>query len=483
MVFSSPIFLFAFLPFALLGCFLRRERAQNAWLLFVSVIFYAWGEPGFVLLMIASALANWFFGRWIDRRPGSAKPALVAAIVMNIGLLAFFKYANFFLSTVGSFWRLAGWPPPPTPDIRLPIGISFFTFHAISYVTDIYRRNQPSARSPAETALYIFLFPQLIAGPILRWTSIAPQLARRERTRAGFAAGIRRFACGLAKKTLIANIVGGPADRIFNLAATGAPLTTSVAWVGVVCYTLQIYFDFSGYSDMAIGLGRMFGFTFMENFNYPYIAQSMREFWRRWHISLSTWFRDYVYLPLGGNRVTKSRTCLNLFIVFYLCGLWHGAAWTFVAWGLYHGAFLSLERTAFGGFLARLSAPLRHLYALLVIMAGWVLFRSASYAVAGEILADMSGLGARPAAAQPLQLFLTPEAVTALLLGAIGAAPIWPALNAVFGRITSRAPKPGGFLWTGLFSLAELGAIAGILIVCASYVAAGTYNPFIYFRF
>ncbi|MGA2868947.1 MAG: MBOAT family O-acyltransferase, partial [Verrucomicrobiota bacterium] len=338
MIFSSPIFLLLFLPVVLtVYALLPGLRAKNLWLLLTSLVFYAWGEVIFIFLLLASTLLNYFFGLWVDRTEdvGRRKLAVGIAVAANVGLLAFFKYADFAVASLNSMLTFAGVSPFPQPHILLPIGISFFTFHAISYVVDIYRRKWKAARDPKDVALYIFFFPQLIAGPILRWNAIAPQLAERRMSGDEFAEGIRRFAGGLAKKMLIANALAVPADQIFALPAT--QLSPAVAWFGLICYTLQIYFDFSGYSDMAIGMGKMFGFKFMENFNFPYTAQSIRDFWRRWHISLSTWFRDYLYIPLGGNRVSGARNNLNLVTVFFLCGLWHGASWTFVIWGLYHG--------------------------------------------------------------------------------------------------------------------------------------------------
>jgi alginate O-acetyltransferase complex protein AlgI len=311
-------------------------------------------------------------------------------VALNIGTLVFFKYANFAVDNLNLLLAWIHLAPVHCERVRLPIGISFFTFHALSYVMDIYRGKAAAARNPRDVALYIFFFPQLIAGPILRWSAIAPQIARRVVSREGFAEGVRRFVGGLAKKMIIANVVAVPADQIFAL--SGAELTPALAWLGAACYTLQIYFDFSGYSDMAVGLGKMFGFQFLENFDFPYISQSIKEFWRRWHISLSTWFRDYLYFPLGGNRRGEWRTCLNLVIVFFLCGLWHGASWTFVVWGLYHGFFLVLERTRFGGWVAGMPRLLRHGYALVVVMAGWVLFRADTFGHAITFLANMAGV-------------------------------------------------------------------------------------------
>src|ERR1035441_9403779 len=379
MVFSSPIFLFLFLPVVLaVYALLPGLRAKNYWLLLMSLVFYAWGEVLFIFLLLASTLMNYFLGLWVDRSEdtGRRKLAVAVAVCANIGLLCFFKYADFFVATINSILRLTSAAPFPQPNIPLPIGISFFTFHALSYMIDIYRRKWKAAASPKDVALYIFFFPQLIAGPILRWNAIAPQLAERTMSRDDFAEGIRRFVGGLAKKMLIANSLALPADQIFALSAN--ELSPVTAWFGLLCYTLQIYFDFSGYSDMAVGMGKMFGFKFLENFNFLYLAQSVREFWQRWHMSLMSWFRDYLYIPLGGSRVSNARTNLNLLIVFVLCGLWHGAGWTYIVFGFYQAFFVILERTPFGAWQGKLPRPARHFYAMFVFVMSLVIFRSRS---------------------------------------------------------------------------------------------------------
>src|SRR5215469_14568338 len=376
MVFSSPIFLFLFLPITLGVYFLLPWRARNLWLLGVSLVFYGWGEPKFVLVMLASIVINFLLALWIDhaRKRGGGRLPLTAAVVANIGLLAIFKYTDFITGNLNALLAQLHVSPLALTGIALPIGISFFTFHALSYVIDVYRGEAPAQRNPFTIGLYISLYSQLIAGPIIRYHDVAEQLDKRSVERADFAYGVERFVVGLGKKVLLANTLAVPADLIFSI--PGEQLTLPVAWLGLACYTLQIYFDFSGYSDMAIGLGRMLGFRFKENFNYPYVSQSMTEFWRRWHISLSSWFRDYLYVPLGGNRISNARTYFNLCVVFLLCGLWHGAAWTFVAWGAAHGALLVIERLGLGRVLARAPRPVRHAYVLAAVMATWVLFRS-----------------------------------------------------------------------------------------------------------
>lgn len=484
MVFSSPIFLFLFLPVVLTGYFfLPGLRMKNLWLLAFSLLFYAWGEPIFIFLALISTLMNFYLGRWVDRTEDPARRKFVVglAVTLNIGLLAFFKYANFAADNLNSLLARLNVHPVVLPRILLPIGISFFTFHALSYIMDIYRRKWPSAKSPADVALYIFFFPQLIAGPILRWNAIAPQLAQRGVTAENFAEGIRRFIGGLAKKMIVANVVAVPADQIFGLPPN--ELTPALAWFGAVCYAVQIYFDFSGYSDMAVGLGKMFGFVFLENFNFPYIAQSVQDFWRRWHISLSTWFRDYLYIPLGGNRCSEPRNYFNLVIVFFLCGLWHGASWTFVLWGLYHGIFLVLERTRFGGLTNRMPRPFRHLYALLVVLFGWVLFRAETFPQALSFLTTMLGLSHSTPLAQPLARFFSHQVGWAIGIGIVFSTPVWPALKNRFAKLGGAGVEPArlGGLATGL--VLELILLVALLIISAAWLAGGTYNPFIYYRF
>lgn len=483
MLFSSPIFLFLFLPVVLALCALPGLKLRNGLLLVFSVIFYAWGEVVFVFLMLGSTLLNHFLGQWVDREtePVRRKWAVGVAVGLNIGTLAFFKYANFAvgnLNAVLGFLHLGAVHMNP---VRLPIGISFFTFHALSYVIDIYRRKWVAAKNPCDVALYIFFFPQLIAGPILRWSAIAPQLGRRVVTREGFAEGVRRFTGGLAKKMIIANVVAVPTDKIFALAPQ--ELTPTLAWLAVLCYTLQIYFDFSGYSDMAVGLGKMFGFVFLENFNFPYISQSIKDFWRRWHISLSSWFRDYLYIPLGGNRCPAWRNHLNLVIVFFLCGLWHGASWTFVIWGLYHGCFLVLERTRFGKTVESLWRPLRHGYTWLVVMVGWVLFRAGTFGQAMNFLGNLMGISSGASHGQIVAWYWSHELGCSIILGVIFAMPAWGwichrarALQRGMPEVLRPAAAAAGMAL-------QLFLMVALLLISASWLAGGTYNPFIYFRF
>jgi len=473
MLFGSPVFLFVFLPAVLLLHTLLPRLLRNGMLLLASLLFYAWGEPVFVLVMLVSLAGNYVLGLAVEARgPGGGKLAVGAAVAFNLALLGFFKYANFVWSNV----RLVIPGLPELEPIALPIGISFFTFQAMSYVIDVYRRDAPVQKNPVHFALYVSMFPQLIAGPIVRYHDVARQLVERVVTRAGFAEGVRRFVVGLAKKLLIADVVGLVSDRVFEV--PGDQLTTATAWLGTICYTLQIYFDFSAYSDMAIGLGRMLGFRFLENFDYPYVSASITEFWRRWHISLSTWFRDYLYIPLGGNRRGPARTYANLVTVFFLCGLWHGASWTFVVWGLYHGAFLVLERAGLGVALARLPGPARSAYTLLVVMLGWVLFRSETFDAALVHLTAMAGGGAATTVF-PVELFLDPLVLTVIAAGVIGSIPLWPAVGVWRERLVQR----GALRLDAGLELARVGLLAVLLLFSLMQLSAGTYSPFIYFRF
>ena len=478
MLFTEPTFLFLFLPI-LIGLYYATSsvKARNVLLVVASVIFYAKGGGTFTWLILLSIVFNYWMAIAIAKaRPSNEKRArrlLAIAVGVDLLVLAVFKYADFFAENLNAVLHVAGVNGFIVPYIVLPIGISFFTFHAISYVVDVYRNDAVAQKSPVHAALYLLLFPQLIAGPIIRYREIAGQLERRVADFDGFGEGVRRFIIGLGKKMLIANTVAVPADRIFSM--NGGEISFAHAWLGIACYTLQIYFDFSGYSDMAIGLGRMFGFRFPENFRWPYIAASVQEFWRRWHISLSNWFRDYLYVPLGGNRATPARVYRNLVTVFFLCGLWHGASWNFVIWGLYHGSFLVAERVGLGAALKRLWPPLQHLYLMLAVMIGWVFFRADSLLRALVYLRAMVGLGpALPTAFAP-SYYLTPELVVALIAGVIGSMPV----GFAFDRWRDRLPAAPG----RIFELTALAALFLILAASMLQVAAGSYSPFIYFRF
>ena len=482
MLFTEPTFLFVFLPVLLALYFalavLRAGRFHNLLLAAASVLFYASGGGAFTWLMLGSIAVNYMAALAIDRaRDTPLAPRLLAATVgANLVSLAIFKYAGFLALNLNAVLLALGARGVPVPAVVLPIGISFFTFHAISYVVDVYRRDAVAQKGPIEAALYLLLFPQLIAGPIIRYRDIATQLTARTVDVDDFAIGIRRFVIGLGKKMLIANIVAVPADRLFALPP--GELTAAHAWLAASCYTLQIYFDFSGYSDMAIGLAHLFGFRFKENFNYPYVARSIQDFWRRWHMSLSAWFRDYLYVPLGGNRVAPRRMYVNLVTVFFLCGLWHGASWTFVVWGLYHGAFLVLERIGLHAAVARLPRVLGHVYALFVVMVGWVFFRADSLESALGVLRAMAGFSLGQPTPYGVSWYLTPEVAVAMAAGIVGSAPFWPAIGARLAR-----PSTEGSRFGALTSAFTVAALAAVFAGCAMLIAAHTYNPFIYFRF
>jgi len=475
MVFSSAIFLFVFLPVVLTGYYLVPRALRNGYLLIASLFFYAWGEGFLVLLMLTSVAFNYVGGRLIDasRTDRSKRIALGRTLAANLGLLGWFKYANFIADNMNVVLSALGLPTWGLDPIHLPIGISFFTFQAMSYVVDIYRGDARVQRNPVNSALYIALFPQLIAGPIVRYHHVDEQIRARSHSFDLFAGGVVLFVIGLGKKMLIANPMGEVSDEIFALPA--GELTASVSWIGIIAYTLQIYFDFSGYSDMAIGLGRMFGFQFLINFNYPYISRSMREFWRRWHISLSRWFRDYVYIPLGGNRVSHRRVYFNLLVVFFLCGLWHGASWNFVIWGLIHGAFLAAERTAFGHWVSGLWRPLQHAYVLLVVICAWVFFRAETLDQALLYLGAMFGLGGGDGILYHAAMYVDPLTLLIAASGILGSAPIWPAVR------RHLAALPAG--WRAAVDTAMIGALLLVILGASLHLAAGTHNPFIYFRF
>jgi alginate O-acetyltransferase complex protein AlgI len=485
MVFSAPLFLFLFLPAVLAAHLLTPRRARNLLLLAASLLFYAWGEMFYVGVLLASVAANYVAALALDSlsSPAPRRLALSLAVAANLGLLASFKYANFLADNLNLLLARLALPPVTLGPVHLPLGISFFTFHALSYVIDVYRREVRALKNVIDFGLYISFFPQSIAGPIVRYHDVAGQLTGRRITFDGWTAGVRQFVLGLAKKMLVANTLAGPADAIFGLPA-GA-LTCSLAWLGAACYTLQIYFDFSGYSDMAIGLARLFGFEFRANFDYPYVARSVTEFWRRWHISLSSWFRDYLYIPLGGNRKGPLRTYLNLLTIFSLCGLWHGASWAFVAWGLYHGTFLVIERAGWGQRLERFPALLRHAYALLLVTVGWVFFRAETFGGAFAMLRAMAGLADGTAAVFVPGVYLQRDVVLALLAGVVFSLPVLPALGGVYRRVMDATAGRPGVRETldAVCGLASAAALSLLLLGSAMLAAANTYNPFIYFRF
>lgn len=495
MLFTEPRFLFYFLPLVLAAYYLLPRAGKNALLLAASIWFYGVGEGFYTAVVVVSIVFNYFQGHFIDMKGDAAwrKQTLAFGIVCNLLLLVVFKYAAFVVENLNGVLAAVGVAGIPRPRIHLPVGISFFTFHALSYLTDIYRREVKPMRRFDSFALYITLFPQLVAGPIIRYKTICDQfeiagrgadggLSRgRVHSSDNFAEGVRRFILGLGKKMLIANTMAQAADAVFDV--PGAQVSPAAAWLGITCYALQIYFDFSGYSDMAIGLARMFGFHFPENFNYPYVARSVTEFWRRWHISLSSWFRDYLYIPLGGNRVSAGRTYVNLMTVFFLCGLWHGATWNFVLWGMFHGTFLIFERAGLARVLEKLPRPLQHAYTLLVVLIAWVPFRADTLPHTLEFLAKMSFLAPASAADAPVSLFINPELLIALAAAVVGSIPWMPRLVAVWGGIVQRSTAPRSTAVIAVGRAVECALLALVFVLSAAFSAAGTYNPFIYYRF
>jgi alginate O-acetyltransferase complex protein AlgI len=478
-LFTEPTFLFGFLPLLLCLYYAAPWRVRNLLLVMASVVFYARDGGAFTWIILGSIVVNGTAALWVERLRGTpaATVLLRAIIALNLLSLIVFKYAGFVIDNLNLGLQTTGAPPLTPPSMLLPIGISFFTFHSISYIVDVHRQQAVAQKGPIGTALYLLFFPQLIAGPIIRYHQIAAQIAARTHTSAQFAMGVRRFVIGLAKKLLIAGLVARPADAVFAMPT--AELTAGHAWLAVVCYTLQIYFDFSGYSDMAIGLGHMFGFTFPENFRYPYVATSVQDFWKRWHISLSSWFRDYLYIPLGGNRRPPHRVYVNLVTVFFLCGLWHGAAWTFVVWGLLHGLFLVIERAGLGRWLDARSPILGWAYTMAVVMVGWVFFRADSAAAAAGMLRAMAGFGIAAPTPFSVVWYITPELVAAVLAGIVASTPIVPA-------IASRVARPdetGAPVVRGGWSAAGVMALAVLFGVALTQVAQGAFTPFIYFRF
>ncbi len=488
MLFSSITFLSIFLPAVLVSYYLIPTiKAKNCFLLIASFVFYAWGEGYWTLVLIVSILINYVFGFYVAQALGrpQAKFLVGLCVVANVLLLGYFKYFNFAMRQANNVLGLAGMSPIAFALVHLPLGISFYTFHGLTYNVNVYRR-QARTQSLMNVALYKAFFPQLIAGPIVRYHLIAKALEDRSVTLKLFARGTERFILGLAKKVLIANTVAVPVNAIFALKPD--QLTFETSWFGIGCYALQIYFDFSGYSDMAIGLALMFGFRFPENFNYPYISQSVREFWRRWHMTLSNFFRDYVYIPLGGNRKGTLRKYANLIFVFFLTGLWHGASWTFVIWGFFHGFWIVLEHAFLGRLLEWMPAVFRHAYLLLVVVVAWVFFRSPdlSYALAciDAMFTSHHLFATYPE--QSISFYLDSRIGLAVLLGCLFSMP----LLAFLGRLSAshralafvaRSPLAGTF-----GSVAPLARSAGLLAlfsICWVVLAAGTYNPFIYFRF
>lgn len=464
MVFSSLVFLFAYLPITLLAYYLVPRQGRNIFLFIVNLIFYGWGEPKLVLLMVFNIFFNYIGGWLVDKYRADAKKKklfLILTCVLDIGILAVFKYTGMITETLNMLPFLN----IPELQISLPIGISFYTFQTMSYVIDVYRDDAPVSKNFINFGTYVALFPQLIAGPIVRYRDVAEQLVNRRETLEMFTRGVKLFMVGLAKKVIIANTMGTLTTNIFATTDKNGVVGT---WVGMIAYTFQIYFDFSGYSDMACGLGNMLGFEFLKNFNYPYIAKSITDFWRRWHISLSTWFKEYVYIPLGGNRKGVKRQILNLLIVWGLTGLWHGAAYNFVLWGLYYGLLLILEKFVLKKFLDRLPSFVQHIYTLFIVIIGWGLFYFTDVGQLGEFMADLFNFGNGICGNQAFNLIMSN--LPMLIIAAVASTPLAAMLYNRFEHTR--------FMW-----IPETLYCMGVLAVSTASLVNQSYNPFLYFRF
>lgn len=464
MVFSSLVFMFAYLPITLLAYYLVPRQGRNIFLFIVNLIFYGWGEPKLVLLMVFNIFFNYIGGWLVDKYRADAKKKklfLILTCVLDIGILAVFKYTGMITETLNMLPFLN----IPELQISLPIGISFYTFQTMSYVIDVYRDDAPVSKNFINFGTYVALFPQLIAGPIVRYRDVAEQLVNRRETLEMFTRGVKLFMVGLAKKVIIANTMGTLTTNIFATTDENGVVGT---WVGMIAYTFQIYFDFSGYSDMACGLGNMLGFEFLKNFNYPYIAKSITDFWRRWHISLSTWFKEYVYIPLGGNRKGVKRQILNLLIVWGLTGLWHGAAYNFVLWGLYYGFLLILEKFVLKKFLDRLPSFVQHIYTLFIIIIGWGLFYFTDVGQLGEFMVDLFNFGNGICGDQAFNLIMSN--LPMLIIAAVASTPL---ATMLYTRFEHRR-----FMW-----IPETLYCMGVLAVSTASLVNQSYNPFLYFRF
>ena len=464
MVFSSLVFMFAYLPITLLAYYLVPRQGRNIFLFIVNLIFYGWGEPKLVLLMVFNIFFNYIGGWLVDKYRADAKKKklfLILTCVLDIGILAVFKYTGMITETLNMLPFLN----IPELQISLPIGISFYTFQTMSYVIDVYRDDAPVSKNFINFGTYVALFPQLIAGPIVRYRDVAEQLVNRRETLEMFTRGVKLFMVGLAKKVIIANTMGTLTTNIFATTDENGVVGT---WVGIIAYTFQIYFDFSGYSDMACGLGNMMGFEFLKNFNYPYIAKSITDFWRRWHISLSTWFKEYVYIPLGGNRKGVKRQILNLLIVWGLTGLWHGAAYNFVLWGLYYGLLLILEKFVLKKFLDRLPSFVQHIYTLFIIIIGWGLFYFTDVRQLGEFMVDLFNFGNGICGDQAFNLIMSN--LPMLIIAAVASTPLATMLYTRFEHTR--------FMW-----IPETLYCMGVLAVSTASLVNQSYNPFLYFRF
>jgi len=488
MLFSSTVFVFAFLPAVLLLYYgiakpiFKNIAFRNVLLFLASIFFYAWGEPRFVLVMLLSIIANWMFALFVDKYRGTsyAKVFIFLMLLFNIAVIFIFKYLMFFMENVNSLFGTSFL----IPVINLPIGISFFTFQSISYVIDVYRKRGEPQKNILNVGLYISFFPQLVAGPIVRYQTIAQQIKERRETLSDFTGGMCRFVVGLSKKVLVSNQMAIIADAAFD---SVSQISVSMAWLGAIAYTIQIYFDFSGYSDMAIGLGRMFGFKFDENFNYPYISKSITEFWRRWHISLGSWFRDYVYIPMGGSRVsTNARLLLNLSVVWLLTGVWHGASWNFIVWGIYYLVFLVLEKMVYPNAVkAQDSSPfgvraMWHIYTMIIVIFGWVLFRAPTLPDALSYMSSMLGMADNTLICDTFFMYLSEKRLY-LIIGVIFSVSLAPFISS---KLNSFADKKN--LLRAVSVCADVLypiVYTGIFVLSIAFLLKNTYNPFIYFNF
>ncbi len=479
MIFCSPIFLFIFLPVTLIGYIFIDKKYKNLYLMLASLIFYSWSGVKYAILVILSITYNYFIGIQLGKKHENIKKKkmwLVLGVAFNLGLLIFYKYFNFIIDNiikVGSVFNSQF--TIASRNIILPIGISFFTFQIMSYIIDVYRGTVKTQKSIINLALYVLLFPQLIAGPIVRYIDIEKQIHERDISIDKVRSGVQRFIIGIGKKVLISNSVGYVADFVFN--ETKYYGNMGITWIGIICYALQIYYDFSGYSDMAIGLGRLFGFEFMENFNYPYISTSIKEFWSRWHISLSTWFRDYLYIPLGGNRKGKVKTYRNLLIVFFVTGLWHGASWNFILWGLFYGVFLILERGRLGYFIKKIPKVFQLMYTLLIVLIAWVFFRADNISLALSYIKGMFSFNFT--GFYEINYVMSGEVIFYIIIGLIFATPIVKVMRKKLDKYIFNKPLFYDDIIEICFDFCRI----CIFLVSIFYMAGSGFNPFIYFRF
>lgn len=469
MVFASAIFLFAFFPITLAGYYFINPKYRNTWLCVMSFVFYAWGGLGAACLILLSTVVNYSLGIWMDKlqNSGPKKIVLTISVIYNLGILVFFKYFNFIVEIIqGMLEGIGVLIDINAPAIALPIGISFFTFQIMSYIIDLYKEQIKVQKNIINLGLYIMLFPQLIAGPIVRYIDVEKEISNRTVTVLEVKTGLKRFILGLAKKMVLANTMGELADVMFNYSGNVGCVS---AWVGIICYTFQIFYDFSAYSDMAIGLGEIFGFHFLENFNYPYTALSMQDFWRRWHMSLTKWFRDYLYIPLGGNRKGRARTLINNVVVFFFTGLWHGASWNYIFWGLYHGVFMLCEKR--WNCLGKVPNVLRRIYVLLVVMIGWVFFRADNISLAVQYIRELFSFNLYNC--RFLLLQINNWYIAAFMLAIIFSAPISKKI-----AVNCKTRLKGG-----IYEILSDGIYIVLFLISICFISGGRFNPFIYFKF